>query len=162
MSRRKKRERYQDHDSRRWLKHHPPRYSNPYRYMPPSEVWLPEAKRAAEVWPKLRETQRAMTASPVYFIGKHGFSAEDALLHALPPGAQRQYDAVEAALRDVSRQADGQERRRLCRAVCLDHTAGIGTAARTAGISESTARRWVGRFFRAVAYHLGFDGREEA
>lgn len=162
MSRRKKRERYRDHDSRRWLKHHPPRYSAPYRHMPPEAVWLGPARRAVAVWPKLRDMQRAMTAAPVYFVGKHGFSAEEALIHALPPGAQRQYDAVEAALRDVARAEDGQARRRLCRAVCLEHTAGVVTAAREAGISETTARRWVKRFYRAVAYHLGFDGRGAA
>lgn len=156
MSKRAKRERYRNHDSRRWLKHHPPRYSSPYRDMPPPDVWMEPAKRAVQLWPLRCQERKRLTEAPAYWVGRHGVSAECVATRELPGRAQRQYDAVAAALRDITREADGQARRKLCKAVCLDHTLGVVTAARDAGISETTARRWIMRFYRTVALHLGY------
>lgn len=148
MSRRKRWEKYRNHDSRRWLKHHPPCHGDRYRDMLPKEVWEAEVRQAVARWPTLR------SRPAVYRSIRAGPSAESAYLM----GGNRWGEALDYALLDLGREEDGSRKVRLIRMIYLDHAWGVSKAAEKVEVSEATARRWIKRFRRAVAWRLGYGG----
>lgn len=96
MNKKKWERKFRGRDSRRFLKHHKPYYSDPYRpeTMPPPESWTGMARRVLERYPRncaqLEELRRTVGWSR---------SAESAAACILSSRAQREVDAVETARR---------------------------------------------------------------
>ena len=155
VSRRKKREQYRDHDSGRWLKHHPPRYSDRYRHLCPEAVWREKVDTALRRWggKQIKSGRLDYTA---YRIGRHGMDAGEVASRIIGTRAERDLEAVRNAVLDLRQEADGPCKVLLVQRILRDHTHGIKGAAQAAGIAPATARRWVARFRRAVAWRLGY------
>lgn len=81
------------HDSRRYLKHHPPRRSVP------SPAVQAAAKREIRYYPEKRRRREEYLMAGVAPVGRRGPSAEVVMLRCHPPDLS--YDAVERVARHM-------------------------------------------------------------
>lgn len=140
MSRRQeKRERAAYHDSRRYLKQHPPRLSSPLFGLRPKAEWMETVRKAIRRYPSAAHRREEALRAGGVGSGRRGRSAENVLLY----NSGGVVDAVEAALGRLP-----PEQRRRVWAVCF------GGAERRKG-----DRAAVSLFERYLAAYLGF-GRE--
>lgn len=101
MSRRKeKRERAAYHDSRRYLKKHPPRLSDPLFGLTEKVAWAREVEIVIQRYPEWkRDRERAMSYG-AYRTGRRGWSAENVVLRH----SGGSVEAVETALKQFPRE----------------------------------------------------------
>lgn len=116
---RKTREQRAMHDSRRYLKHHPPRRSDPLLWLPPPMVWMRAAERALTEYPALSRKRDRLMAERSYRVGRVGPSAERVLTSGPVAKIGKQLEAVDWARRHVARLKLPEKRKReiLLRAV---------------------------------------------
>lgn len=90
-------------------------------------------------------------------------SAEAAALHDLPPEAMREYNAVDAALRETRRRKQtGAERVKLVDMVFFAKSHTLDGAAYALNVSYGTAKNWHNDFIKLVAKKYGLlDFNEE-
>lgn len=137
MSRRaEKREARAYHDSRRYLKQHPPRLSDPTFALRPRGEWIETVRRVIRDYPRRRARREAELRAGGLRTRRRGPSAEDVVLR----NSGGPVDAVDAALRQLT----GEERRRI-RQICFDGAARC-----------RSDRALIGQFQRLVAAYLGF------
>lgn len=137
MSRRKeKRELAAYHDSRRYLKKHPPRLSDPLFGIKEKAAWDREVKRVIGEYPEWkRERERAMSYG-AYRTGRRGWSAENVVIRH----SGGSVEAVETALKQFPR----EDRNRI-QAVLWGGEE-----------SDKTDKPLVGKFRRYLAVFLGY------
>lgn len=97
--------------------------------------------------------------------GMHGSHAasrttENIVLKQLPPQEQREFDAVDQAIRGIKRMPEPKLRMEVVR-ITLWKGYGIHTAAMELNISDRTARRYRWQFILLVGYKYGFLTEEE-
>lgn len=137
MSRRaEKREARAYHDSRRYLKQHPPRLSDPTFGLRPRGEWIDTVRQVIRDYPRRRARREADLRAGGLRTRRRGPSAEDVVLR----NSGGPVDAVDAALRQLT----GEERRRI-RAVCFEGAE-----------RHKSDRELIGRFQRLVAAYLGY------
>lgn len=73
----------------------------------------------------------------------------------LPRVAQREYDAVRAAVEETLKRSDGRERVRLIDLIFWRQTHTLAGAAQAVHVSYVTAARWHGEFIRLVGANFG-------
>lgn len=141
MSRRgDKREEAGYHDSRRYLKRHPPRLSDPLFRLAPREEWIEPVRAAVRLYPRLARRREGEMRAGGVGSGRRGRSAESVVVC----GSVGIPAAVEAALEHFPR-----KRRSRLRAVLWG------------GLERTKADRAdVGLFYRYAAVYLGF-GRQK-
>lgn len=140
MSRREeRREERSYHDSRRYLKRHPPRLSDPLFGLRPREDWITAVRQVIHIYPRMRDQREEELRAGGVSCGRRGRSAEWVLLRQ----STGPVEAVEAALRRLSR----PQRRRI-REICFE-----------GGSRCRGDKPLVDLFQRYVAAYLGY-GRE--
>ena len=136
MSRKDKREQAAYHDSRRWLKRHSPRRSDPLFGLRERSQWADNVKKTVYQYPKWAKRQREDMAAGGVGVGRRGRSAEEVVMRS----SSGPVAAVEAALERFDRSEQnrlkgilwgGQERQKADRAL-------------------------LGLFYRYVAVYMGY------
>ena len=82
---------------------------------------------------------------------------ESVALRQLPGIKQREYDAMESALRLTRSLRDGAEREHFIDLVFWRQTHTLSGAAMRVHVSERTAQRWHAEFIKCVAGFYGFE-----
>ena len=124
--------------------------------------WRPNLERALKEYPSMRERKAELQSSPLtpnYNPMPSGNSpsrtTENLAARQLPEEEERWLDAIEKAIEDVRKQADGDAVMGLVSCIYFKKTHTLNGAAALHHMSESTAKRRVGRFLIAVAKHKG-------
>lgn len=86
---------------------------------------------------------------------------EAAALRELPPTKQRQYEAVNLALRQTANLPDGDLRTELIDLIYWQQRYKLHGAAMKIGISPRTAVRWHSSFIRLVGFYFGLLEEED-
>jgi len=84
-NRAKKRERASYHDSRRWLKYHPPRRSDPLFGLKPKETWRKAVDKVIADYPRLKHQQMMTLTSGGLWTSRRSISAEAVVMRAEDP-----------------------------------------------------------------------------
>lgn len=135
-TRQQKRARALYHDSRRWLKKHPPRLSNPLYGLSPKREWLRHVAEVVRAYPRRLKWRRAELRTGGLGGLRKGPSAESVVLRCEWP----EVTAVERALEHLT-----PEQRRRIAAVLWGHA--------PRGKADKAA---TGLFYRYVAVYLGY------
>lgn len=134
--REEKRERAAHHDSRRYLKKHPRKRSDPLTGLDRESDWKAAAAGAVRRYPKLHERERAELAAGGLRTARRGPSPEAVLIRH----SSGLVEAVEKALRDVPR-----EKRNRLKAVVW------------CGVEPTNEDRAIlKRFYQLTAVYLGY------
>lgn len=136
MSRKDKREQAAYHDSRRWLKRHAPRRSDPLFGLRERSQWMDTVEKTVYQYPKWAAQQRADMAAGGICSGRRGQSAENVVMRS----SSGPVAAVEAALGHF----DHNEQNRL---------KGILWGGQE---RKKADRALLGLFYRYVAVYMGY------
>lgn len=80
---------------------------------------------------------------------------EEVALRELPQTEQKEYEAVEGAIKQTREKENGEEVLKMIRLVYWDRSHTIYGASRELSISEKTAKRWHGEFIKIIAKIYG-------
>ena len=130
----------------------------------PRYGWWSYAKHMVRKYPELKKeydrlhTQRVTTDTTRIPGSGLSRSAENTVLKQLPPGRQKEFDAVCKAIEMTRMMQTGKERLAVIDMVLWKGTHNIAGAAMKLYISEITATRYHGDFIRLVGFCYGLEG----
>lgn len=137
MSRRsEKKDRFSYHDSRRYLKKHPPRRSDPLFGLQPYSEWIGPVRWAIKEYPKLARQREADLRAGGLGGTRKGPSAESVVIHH----SSGPVVAVDEALERLT-----HAQRKRIREICFEGAE-----------REKSDRALIGLFQRYVATYLGY------
>lgn len=128
----------------------------------PRARWWGYVRAVIRAWPDLKrkaEELRAPSITPHYgHSGGSGGTSDptaQTALRQLPRQEQREYEAVEAAIRETGRMSDGETRLTIIELVFWRQSHTLEGAAQRTHVSYRTARRKQNDFVRLVAEKMG-------
>lgn len=132
------------------------------RMSKPRDRWWGYVRAVIRAWPDLRTRYRALhepSLTPCYSgcgsSGGAGDPTAEIALRQLPRQEQREYEALEAAIRQTGRLSDGETRLAIIELVFWRQSHTLEGAAQRTHVSYRTARRKQNEFIRLVAEHMG-------
>ena len=128
--------------------------------------WRPLVEKALREYPKLKKRKEELqtaTITPNYNPMPGGSNVsqttENLAMRDLPEDERKWLDAIESAICEISRNEDGDAVMRLVKSVYFQKTHTVNGAAIMCNMSDSTAKRRIGRFIWTVAKHKGLVER---
>ncbi|MGM9594159.1 MAG: hypothetical protein ACI3U8_07375 [Candidatus Onthomonas sp.] len=129
----------------------------------PRDRWWGYVRAVIRAYPELRKQvrelrQASITACRSHSGGSGGLSnpTAAAALRQLPPQEQREYEAVEAAVRETARMSDGETRLTIIELVFWRQSHTLAGAAQAVHLGYRAAKERQQVFIRLVAQNLGF------
>lgn len=129
----------------------------------PRYGWWSYAKYMVRQYPELKREYNLLhdqniTADPTRIPG-HSLArpTENTAARQLPPGRQREYEAVHKAIEQTKRLKNGEIRLAVIDMVLWKGTHNVDGAAMKLYICEKTARQYHGDFIRQVGFCYGFE-----
>lgn len=131
----------------------------------PRDPWWPYIKNVLRAYPAMKRELDAKK-SPVVTArysrsgggsGEPGRTTEGIALRELDPARQREFDAVQKAIRKTGYLPDGRHRNDIIRLVYFRKTHNLYGAAEQVHVSYKTAQRWHQVFLHMVAQNLGLE-----
>lgn len=127
----------------------------------PRDPWWPYIKNVLRLYPFLKrelDARRSQSVTVRYNKTGEGSGAgrktEQAALRELDPARQREYDAVQKAIRITAHRPDGHWRNEMIRLVYFRRTHNLYGAAQRCHVAYATAKVWHQEFLREVAKNL--------
>lgn len=124
--------------------------------------WRPNLERALREYPDMKARKadlQAATLTPNYSPMPSGNApsrqTETLAMRQLPPEEEKWISAIDKAIDEIQRQHDGEAVIALVTAIYFKKTYTLNGAAYLYHMSESTAKRRLGRFIAIVAKHKG-------
>lgn len=128
----------------------------------PRDRWWGYVKAVIRAYPDLKARYRALhesSVTPRYGLsggsGGTGDPTAQTALRQLPPQEQREYEAVEAAIRETGQMSDGETRITIIDLVFWRQSHTLEGAAQRTHVSYRTSRRKQNDFVRLVAEKMG-------
>lgn len=129
----------------------------------PRDRWWGYVRAVIRAYPGLRDRVKELQRTPItprYGVSGGAGGPSDptatAALRQLPKQEQREYDAVDAAVRETLRLPDGRTRLTIIELVFWRQSHTLAGAAMAVHMSYMSARRRQEAFIRLVAHNLGF------
>lgn len=129
----------------------------------PRDRWWGYVRAVIRAYPELRARAKELQRTPITpRYGTSGGSSgpsdptATAALRQLPKQEQREYEAVDAAVRETGKLSDGEARLTIIELVFWKQTHTLEGAAKKVHMSYMSARRRQMAFIRLVAQNLGF------
>lgn len=127
----------------------------------PRDPWWPYIKNVLRLYPFMKrelDARRSQSVTVRYNKAGGGKGAErkteQVALRELDPARQREYDAVQRAIKTTAHKPEGHWRNELIRLVYFRRTYNLYGAAQHCHVSYRTAQTWHGEFLRMVARYL--------
>lgn len=128
----------------------------------PRDPWWPYIKNVLRAYPVMKRELDAKKAAVIIAkydrsgggAGEPGRTTEGIALRELDPARQREFDAVQKAIRKTGYLPDGRHRNDIIRLVYFRKTHNLYGAAEQVHVSIATVKRWHGDFIRLVAKYL--------
>lgn len=128
----------------------------------PRERWWGYVKACIRAYPELKSKTMELHRTPITprYGGSGGAGGpsdpvSSAALRTLPPQEQREYEAIEAAIRETAMMQDGATRLAIIELVFWRQSHTLQGAAIQTHLSYRSARRRQEQFIRSVAQNMG-------
>lgn len=131
----------------------------------PRDPWWPYIKNVLRAYPAMKRELDAKKAAVIIAkydrsgggSGEPGRTTEGIALRELDPARQREFDAVQKAIRKTGYLPDGRHRNDIIRLMYFRKTHNLYGAAEQVHVSYATAKNWHSQFVRLVAKYLDLE-----